>query len=376
MIENNINEQLSILALTKVQELKAVHLLRILEITGSASNLFANLADIHDILPGVTPGLIAALSDNTIFDRAKQEMEFITQNGIKLYCITDESYPTRLRECEDAPAAIYTLGNIDFNTRHVVSIVGTRHATEYGKDMCTDFVANLARKLPDTLIISGLAYGIDITAHRAALKHGLPTVGVLAHGLDMIYPSTHRNTAKEMLSNGGLLTEFMSGSKPLRPYFLQRNRIVAGLSDAVVVVESPSHGGSLVTASLAQSYARDCYAFPGRVNDQYSVGCNKLISNNRAALITSAHDFMEAMNWTSSTTKDSKTELSLFPELSPDEQLIVNLLRNNTDGIQINRIVVELDIPISRLMPLLIGLEMKNMVRTVAGGKYRAVFCE
>jgi DNA processing protein len=227
--------------------------------------------------------------------------------------------------------------------------------------------------LPDTLIVSGLAYGIDVCAHRAALKAGLPTVGVLAHGLDRIYPAAHRNIAKEMLANGGLLTEFMSGTEPFKPNFLQRNRIVAGIADATVVIESPSHGGSLVTASIAQSYMRDCFAYPGRVNDQFSIGCNELILHNKAALITSAYDFVEAMNWSDAVKSKQQSQPSLFPELSPMEQTLLDLLRENSDGMQLNRIVIALDMPVNRIMPLLFELEMKNLIRTQAGGSYRAL---
>ncbi|MBQ6693812.1 MAG: DNA-processing protein DprA [Bacteroidaceae bacterium] len=370
----NINEQLSVLALTRVRGLKATLILQLIEAAGTASELFANIDSIHDILPGVTPELIAALSDKSVFDYAKKEMEFIAGNNIKLYCITDDDYPARLRECIDAPAAIYTLGNADLNARRIVSIVGTRHATEYGKDICSNFVAELARLQPDTLIVSGLAFGIDVCAHRSALKAGLPTLGVLAHGLDRIYPATHRNVAKDMLANGGLLTEFMSGTMPFKQNFLQRNRIVAGMADATVVIESPSHGGSLVTASLAQSYARDCFAFPGRVTDKNSAGCNELVSRNRAALITSAQDFVEAMNWHTAVPAKTPVMPDLFPTLSVDEQRILNLLKKYSDGMQINSLIVELDIPINRIMPILFEMEMKNLIKAVAGGRYRAVF--
>ena len=373
MKENDINEQLSNLALTKVQGLKVATACKMLSVAGSASAIFANLGDIHNIFPGISNALVTALSDRSIFDVAEQEMEFITSKGIKIYCFGDEDYPYRLRECDDAPIVIYTLGNLNLNAKRIVSIVGTRNATEYGKDMCNAFVNDLARALPDTLIVSGLAYGIDVCAHRAAIKAGLPTVGVLAHGLDRIYPGVHRNVAKEMLANGGLLTEFMSGTNSLPAYFVQRNRIVAGLSDATIVVESAASGGSLITASLAQSYSRDCFAFPGRVNDKYSIGCNELIARNRAALITSAYDFMEAMNWSGKKHKESIQEQELFPELSPEEKTIMELLKSSTDGFQVNQLVVKLNIPINRLMPLLFRLEMKNLIRSVAGGCYRAV---
>lgn len=374
MKETNINEQLSNLALTKVQGLKAATVCQMLRIVGSASDIFGNISDIHNIFPGISPQLVAALSDTAIFDSAKREMEFISSKGIRIYCLGDDDYPYRLRECDDAPIVIYTLGNVNLNAKHIVSIVGTRHATEYGKDICNAFVADLARMLPETLIISGLAYGIDVCAHRAAIKAGLPTVGVLAHGLDRIYPGVHRSVAKDMLVNGGLLTEFMSGTNPLPPYFVQRNRIVAGLSDATVVVESASSGGSLITASLAQGYSRDCFAFPGRVNDKYSMGCNELIARNSAALVTSAHDFIEAMNWGENACKGKIAETGLFPELTQEEADVMELLKSSPDGMQINQMVVELDIPVNRLMPVLFQLEMKDVIRSAAGGYYRAVF--
>ncbi len=374
MSRANINEQLSILALTRVQGMRVALLRKLYDVIGSASELFANLDNIHDILPDATPQLIEALSDKSILDRAKCEMDFIESNGIKLICIDDPDYPCRLQECEDAPIAIYTLGNTNLNARHIVSIVGTRHATPYGKELCEQFVTDIARILPDTLIVSGLAYGIDVCAHRAAINSGLPTVGVLAHGLDRIYPSAHRSVAKSMLQNGGLLTEFMSETNSLPAYFVQRNRIVAGIADATVVVESASSGGSLITASLAQGYARDCFAFPGRVNDQYSCGCNELISRNRAALITSAYDFVEAMNWKPVTSKKTTPQqMELFPNLSPEEQRLLGCLRNNSDGLQINQLVIELNEPVNRLMSILFELEMNGLVKAVAGGTYRAV---
>lgn len=373
MTEKRYNELLSILALTKVQGLKAAHLCTILSTVEDVAGLFSSPDAVYDVLPGATPALVSALSDKSLFDCAKKELEFTDAKGIGITCIKDDDYPCRLKECDDAPPVIYTMGNADLNARHIVSIVGTRRVTEYGKDICNAFVADLARMLPDVLIVSGLAYGVDVCAHRAALKAGLPTIGVLAHGLNRIYPSSHRTVAKDMLANGGLLTEYMSGTEPFKQNFLQRNRIVAGLADATVVIESPSTGGSLVTASIAQSYMRDCFAFPGRVNDQFSMGCNELIAHNKAALITSAYDFVEAMNWGAAVKKAEPREAELFPELQPMEQILLDLLRENSNGMQLNSIVVALDIPVGRVMSLLFELEMKNLIRTQAGGAYRAI---
>lgn len=373
MEERNFKRQLSILALTRVRGLGAAAVCNILRAVEEPELLFENLDSLDEIIPDAGPELRAALASPEPMQLAKAELQFINEKGIKAICIGDEEYPYRLSECSDAPPVIYTLGNVNLNAPHIVSIVGTRRATEYGKDLCNSLVADLSRLLPDTLIVSGLAYGIDVCAHRAALKNGLPTIGVLAHGLDRIYPASHRSVAKEMLANGGLLTEFMSRTEPYKHNFLQRNRIVAGLADATVVVESPSHGGSLVTASIAQSYARDCFAFPGRVNDQYSIGCNELIARSSAALITSAYDLVEAMNWGRAIKGNVSQEQELFPQLSALEQQLLDLLREHNDGLQINQIVIALDIPVSKVMPVLFELEIKNLVRAVAGGCYRAI---
>ncbi|MBO7290655.1 MAG: DNA-processing protein DprA [Bacteroidaceae bacterium] len=370
-----ITEQVAMLALSRAQVPQLALLRQLIDEVGSAKELLENASHIQDILPEATPKLAAMLSDMSLIERAEREMEFIEKNGIRLLCLGDEAYPYRLAECDDAPLVLHSMGNADLNAKHIVSIVGTRHASDYGKELCENFVADLARFVPGTLIVSGLAYGIDVCAHRAALKAGFPTIGVLAHGLDRIYPSAHRSTAKSMLENGGLLTEFMSGTESLKPFFVQRNRVVAGMADATVVVQSASKGGSLITASIANSYSRDCFAFPGRVNDQYSQGCNELVSRNRAALITSAYDFVEAMNWEVTTKRKNSDELQgeLFPELTPDEAAVMAALRTDSDGLQVNQMVVQLNIPINKLLPLLFEMEMKGYVKAVAGGCYRAM---
>ena len=363
------------LALSKVQVAQLALMHQLIDTVGSAKELIENAANIGDIVPGASPKLGKLLGDKSLIEHAEREMEFVEKNNIQLICTGDEAYPYRLAECNDAPLVLHHMGKANLNAKHIVSIVGTRHASEYGKSLCESFVTDLAQFVPDTLIISGLAYGIDICAHRAALKAGLPTIGVLAHGLDRIYPNAHRVTAKQMLDNGGLLTEFMSGMEPFPSNFLQRNRIVAGMADATIVVESASKGGSLITASLAQGYDRECFAFPGRVNDQYSQGCNELVSRNKAALITSAYDFVEAMNWEVAKKKKSANELQahLFPEMTTEESAVMETLRANSDGLQVNQMVVQLNIPINKLLPLLFEMEMKGYVKAVAGGRYRAV---
>ena len=370
-----ISEKVAMLALSRVQASQLAVIHQLIEEVGCAKELIENASHINDIVPEAGPRLGKLLGDESLIELAEREMEFIEKNNIKLICKGDKEYPYRLAECSDAPLVLHHMGNADLNAKRIVSIVGTRHASEYGKSICENFVTDLAKFAPDTLIVSGLAYGIDICAHRAALKAGLPTIGVLAHGLDRIYPGTHRTTAKSMLENGGLLTEFMSGTEPFKQFFVQRNRVVAGLADATVVIESASKGGSLITASLAAGYDRDCFAFPGRVNDQYSQGCNELVSRNRAALITSAYDFVEAMNWEVATKKKSAEDLQteLFPKMSAEENSVMTALRENSDGLQVNQMVVQLNIPINKLLPLLFEMEMKGYVKAVAGGRYRAV---
>jgi len=315
--------------------------------------------------------VIAALDNPAAFLRAEHEMEFVEKNRLICLTLKDESYPSRLREREDTPAVLFFKGNTDFNRLRVIDMVGTRNATEYGKQFCADFLRDLSASCPDVLVVSGLAYGIDIHSHRAALANHLSTVAVLAHGLDRIYPYVHRKTAIDMLENGGLLTEFLTETNPDRHNFVSRNRIVAGMSDATIVVESADKGGSLITADLAVGYHRDCFAVPGRTSDASSRGCNLLIRDNKAALIQSAEDFIEAMGWNPAgePVKPEGIQRDLFPELSKDEECIVGILTRQGD-LHVNALVVEADIPVNRMTGLLFELEMKGVVRAMVGGVY------
>ncbi len=305
--------------------------------------------------------------------RAAAEMEFITKNNIRTLTLKDADYPQRLRECSDAPIILYYKGVADLNQRHVVDIVGTRQCTTYGQDLIRRFVSDLRQLCPDVLIVSGLAYGVDICAHRHALENGFETVGVLAHGLDQIYPHLHRDTAVEMVRHGGLLTEYMSQTQALPNNFRQRNRIVAGMSDATILVESAYKGGGLITCRIAQEYGRDVFAFPGAVGMPYSEGCNKMIRDNTAALITSAQDFVEAMGWKErgkmEEVRGKMVEGELFGELTTEEQAVVDLLRKTND-LQLNVMSVKTNIPIGPLTALLFQLEMKGVVKALAGGTW------
>ena len=346
---------------------------RILAATESATWLFKNRKEAQEVLTGIPSKIISNLDCPEVLRRCEAELEFAEKHSIVCLIDTDEAYPSRLRECEDAPMVLFYKGNADLNRLHVVSVVGTRHATDYGRDLCTSMMRDFKAISPDILIVSGLAYGIDVAAHRAALSNGLDTVAVLAHGLDRIYPYFHRNVAAEMLEHGGLLTEFPSGTNPDRQNFVMRNRIIAGISDATVVVQSAIKGGALITASIASSYNRDCFAFPGRVGDEYSEGCNEIIRRNRAAMICCAEDLLEAMNWVTERNSQKKQPIQrqLFPDLSEEEGNIVKVMEKHPDGIQINLLTLEANLPINKVSSILFSLEMKGVVKASAGAVYR-----
>ncbi len=346
----------------------------LVSLTGDVSVFFTLSQHELSELTGWDSSLFSEVKRGKALMTAAEEVAFIRKNNITPLFFTDSDYPQRLLECDDAPLMLYYKGADVIPMPRVVSIVGTRHATPYGKGFVENFVRDIADVCPDTLIVSGLAYGIDITAHRVALRYGLPTVAVLAHGLNTIYPAQHRNTAVEMLSNGGLLTEYASSQITHRGFFLARNRIVAGLADAVVVVESGVKGGSLFTATIAGDYHRDVFALPGRVGDISSMGCNNLIRQNKAALLTCADDLIEAMGWAVRREKPQQASLvnELPSDLTPNEQRIMQYLALNGEG-QINRMAVELNTPIAALSATLVELEFKGCVIAFPGGVYRPV---
>lgn len=342
------------------------------ELAGSVSAFFTLSQSELTEMTGWNSSLFSEVERGKALLDAANEVAFIRKNNITPLFFTDADYPQRLLECDDAPLMLYYKGNASMQVPRVVSIVGTRHATPYGKNFVETLVRDLAAACPDTLIVSGLAYGIDVAAHRAALRYGLPTVGVLAHGLNKIYPPQHRNTAVEMLGHGGLLTEYRSSQTMHPGLFLARNRIVAGLADAVVVVESGIKGGSLVTAAIAGDYHRDVFALPGRVGDISSMGCNNLIRQNRAALLASADDLIEAMGWSPRRESSQQATLTAVQavELTPTEQTIMQYLSQHGEG-QINRMAVEMNTPIATLSATLVELEFKGCVVAFPGGVYR-----
>ena len=340
---------------------------------GSASAIFENRNHIRDFIPDASELLVNALADvDEAVKRAEQEYSYTAGKNIECICFNDPGYPSLLRQCPDAPIVLYFFGNAEINRQKIINIVGTRKCTEYGKDIIRNFVNELNANYPDILVVSGLAYGVDIHAHNAALQAGMDTVGVLAHGLNTIYPARHRSTAAKMAQQGGLLTEYISGTPLHKSNFVRRNRIVAGMSHATVVIESAGKGGALITAGLATDYDREVFAFPGRIYDQYSEGCNKLIARNQAHLIQSASDFLNIMGWEPKTVKEKVEEPLLFPNLTPDEKAIVDCLKNE-DSMQINRISVMTNLPFHQVSALLFELELKGLVVVLGGARYRLV---
>ncbi|MBC7382993.1 MAG: DNA-protecting protein DprA [Bacteroidia bacterium] len=319
------------------------------------------------------PGIGSHLADNIRsfkdFDRAAKEIEFIDKHQIKPVFYLDKNYPVRLKEIADAPTLLYVLGNVELNPPKTVGIVGTRKASEYGKAFTQNLVHDL--KELNCVVLSGLAFGIDVIAHKAAIDEELPTVGVLAHGLDRIYPSQHKTVARKMLENGGLLTEFPSLTNPDRENFPKRNRIVAGMCDVLVVVETAIKGGARITAEIANSYNKDIMAVPGRINDYYSEGCNYLIKENKAAMITSSQDLFNLMGWGKKPAKQQKS-VNLFSQLSEaDAQLLLFIQQKQKTGV--DDMAFELNIDPGVLALKLLELEFEGYIRTLPGRYYELI---
>jgi DNA processing protein len=360
------------IGITLVKGIGNITARQIIENLEDASLLFKEKAFVLERIPGISRRIIAEIHQPEVLRRAEEEILFIRKNRIIPLYVKDEAYPQRLKDCIDAPVMLYFRGNASLNAEKVISIVGTRNATNYGKEITDKLLADLSKSYPETLVVSGLAYGIDVCAHKTALRENLPTVGVLAHGLDRIYPPSHRNIAVEMVESGGLLTDFISRTNPDRQNFVKRNRIVAGISDCTIVVESAEKGGALITANIADSYHRDVFAVPGKATDNYSQGCNALIKYRRAALVTSADDIFREMCWMKENVPSRPAQRSLFVDLSPEEQSIADIL-NKTNSMQLNTLCVELDISISKLASLLFEMEMKGVVQCLPGGLYRLI---
>lgn len=344
---------------------------RILDVIASEKDFFAMPERELKALTGSRSKVYERNYRDEMLRKAQQELLFVQDKNIKVLYFTDDNFPRRLANASDAPILLYAIGECNLNAKHIISVVGTRRSTHYGAQFCDKLVSDLSVLLKDeVVIVSGLAYGTDINAHRAALKYNVPTIGVQACGLNKIYPAEHRSDAAHMVQMGGaIVSDYTSQDEIHRGNFLARNRIIAALSDCTVVVESAEKGGSLVTANIAASYSRDVFALPGRVNDEFSKGCNRLMMNNQAAAITCAEDLIRAMRWESKARPVKGMELELFPQLTAEQQSIVDILRKQGDQ-HINDLSSAMKIPIYRLMATLVDLDTKGVVTTLPGCRY------
>ncbi len=355
------------IGITLIPSIGSVNGKKLVSYCGGAEAVFKEKKSALLKIPGIGRSTVNNIVNQSVLKRAEKEIAFIKKYGVKPLFYTDEQYPKRLFHCEDGPVMLYYNGNRNLNHQRVLAVVGTRRSTAYGKVQCEKILEGL--KDTEVMIVSGLAYGIDSCAHKNALNHHLPTVGVMGHGLDRVYPSENRNLAAAMMENGGLLTEFMSGTNPDRENFPKRNRIVAGMADAVLVVESGIKGGAIITADIAFSYSRDVFALPGKVNATYSKGCNFLIKTNRAALVESAEDIMRIMNW-ETLEKKEPVQTELFVDLTENEQKLVNILTETGEN-GIDELMAKSKIPISQVSSILLNLEFRGVVLSLPGKRYR-----
>lgn len=355
-----------VLALQRVEGIGDATAKKLLAHCGNAQEVFKLKTSPID---GIHLKLIRKLHDEKVFRQAESELDFITKNNINCAFFLDRNYPEKLKHCPDGPILLFTSGNIDLKNRRIISIVGTRQITSYGADFCKNLIADLAPL--DPVIVSGFAYGVDIAAHLAALENNLQTIGVVAHGLNQTYPAKHRRYAAQMEERGGFMTEFHSDSFPAPENFVRRNRIVAGISEATIVIESADKGGSLITANLANDYNRDVFAVPGRTSDKYSQGCNNLIKSQRANLLTSAADLIYMLNWDIET-KPKTVQKQLFVSLENDEQKIYDFLLQNGKEL-LDVIALECAMPIHKLSGMLLNMELKGVIRPLPGKSFEAV---
>jgi len=360
------------IAVTQISGIGDITGKKLIELCGGVEAVFKESKQQLMKIPGIRETLVSSVikGRDAALKRAEKELEFIERFKITCFFYTDDDYPHRLKNCIDAPMMIYFKGNSDLNTSKILSIVGTRSATDYGKECCQKIIEGLAD--PEILIVSGLAHGIDTYTHKEALKKDLKTVGVLAHGLDRIYPQVNRGLAQKMIEQGGLLTDFMSETIPDQENFPKRNRIIAGLSDATIVIEAAKKGGALITADIANSYNRDVFAVPGKIGDKYSEGCNNFIKTNRAALIQSAEDIKYILGWDTGTKKELPVQRKLFIKLEPDEESIVNLLTVQNQ-MSVDGICIELQIPTSRIAAALLNLEFEGIIKCMPGKMYALI---
>ncbi len=356
------------IALTLVPNIGDVNAKALINHFGSAEAVFQAPKKVFDEIEGIGTIRANSIKNFKDFSRAEEEIEFIKKYKITPLFLTDKNYPQRLLNCYDSPAMLFYKGNADLNSSRMVAIVGTRNNSDYGKNITEKLVEELANE--EVIIVSGLAFGIDSIAHKASVKNNVRTVGVLAHGLDRVYPTQNASLAKQMISFGGLLTEFKSNTNPDKQNFPGRNRIVAGISDAIIVVESGIKGGSLITAELANGYNKDVFAFPGRADDSKSAGCNYLIKNNKAMLITSAQDVLENMGWKENKKREVKKQRELFIEFTADEKVVVDILQAQEHA-HIDDLYFKSKLSSSAVAQALLMLEMQGIVASLPGKIYK-----
>jgi DNA processing protein len=359
-----LNYQIALNQLKGIGPIKARFLLSKIEnIESLFHDSFASLA----IQTGIPVSFLKQMNREKALDEAQKHFSYIEKQEIRTHFYLESSYPQRLKQCADAPLLLFSKGSMPSNSERVVAIVGTRKATEYGKSVCEEMIKGFVGK--NMVVVSGLAYGIDICIHQLCLKYNIPTIGVLGHGLDRMYPIEHTSTANKMLKNGGLLTEFLPGTRPDRENFPMRNRIVAGMSDATIVIESKESGGSLITAELANDYSRDVFAVPGNVGQVYSKGCNLLISKQKAHLITGSTDFLKWMQWEEEK-KIQPIQTVLFTDFTEEEVSIISILQVEGE-LSVDSLAIKAKTPVSKVSVILFNLEMSGAVKMLPGKKYR-----
>lgn len=360
------------IALTQVPKVGDVIAKKLIAYCGSAEAVFKEPRKNLMMIPGIGSALANVIRSKDLLSTAEFELRFMEHNAVKPIYFLDNDYPFRLKQCVDAPILLYKKGSdVNLNEKKIISIVGTRRASGYGLRITAQMVKDLSG-LDNVLVVSGLAYGIDIAAHKASLKHNIPTLGVMAHGLDRIYPSVHAKVSNDMQDQGALISDFISGTPPERENFPKRNRIIAGLSDATLVVEARKKGGALITADIANSYSRDVFAVPGRVGDENSEGCNQLIRRNQAALVQSAEDVCYLMGWDADSQKKDTKQVELFVDLNKDEEALLGVL-GSKEKFSIDLIAIQTKQRIPKILETLLQLEMKGLVKALPGSFYAKV---
>jgi DNA processing protein len=369
---NQPDEQLKHqIALTLLPGIGSVIAKNLVSYCGSVENIFRQKKHHLEKIPGIGRDRAEAILNHETFRRAEAEVTFIRKHKIKTFFFLDKEYPSRLKNCDDSPVLLFFKGEADLNVERMVAIVGTRNITAYGRQVTEQLAEGFAKY--HATIVSGLAYGVDVIAHKEALKNNLPTIGVLAHGLDRIYPAIHKPVAEKMIDKGGVLTEFISKTNPDRENFPSRNRIVAGMTDATIVIESATKGGALITADIANSYNRDVFAVPGKIGEEFSAGCHELIRTNKAMLIESADQVAEMLNWDNDSTKKKENkQLKFFHELKTEEKVLVELLQQK-GKLDIDSMTIHSNMPMSKVSSTLLHLEFAGLLRSLPGKVYELV---